>query len=90
MVEVIYHTEKRARKDYTCDLYEDFREVNLPNDLTEAEQQAVAIYSGKKGKILKGDLYVRQFNKFEGQPCTWRADKAMFDLFCKYKLLRDE
>ncbi len=86
MVQVIKQTEQRARRVYSCGLAEDFGEVQFPSGMTFSERRALVRYRQKKRKILKGEIYVRQFNKYEGDVYTWVADRDLFKIFCKYDL----
>lgn len=77
----------RARRSYDCDLAGFVGDVNFPRGMKFSEIRQLIIYQRNRRKILKGDTYVRQFNILEGDTYTWRANKAIWDIFCKYDLL---
>lgn len=37
-------------------------------------------------RIYPGQLYQRQFNKYDGQVYYWRMKKDLYDIACKYEL----
>lgn len=86
-VQVIHQGVHKARKTYECGLAEFFGDVEFPRGMKFSEIRQLVVYRRSRKKILKGDTYIRQFNIYEGDTYTWRANKAIFDIFCKYDLL---
>lgn len=88
MIEVISHTEQTARKDYHDDLRDIFDYGWRPIGMTISERRTWIKYRDRRG-IKKGDKYVRQFNKMDGDTYTWRAWEPMYKIFSKYDWFPD-
>lgn len=86
MARVISQTEQKARKDYVCDLGETVGDTEFPKGMTFAERRILVRYQQKRRRILKGEMYIRQFNELEGDTYTFIMDKGMYEIFCKYDL----
>jgi hypothetical protein len=99
MVEVISSTEHKAKKVYNDDCWEFISEwigegcpvgtIKKPEKITFSEARMLVKYRRdykSAGKIQIGQVYVRQFNKYEGDAYTWRAKKELYELACKYDL----
>ena len=89
MPRIIKQTEPRARKDYSCNLAESAGEIDWPTGMTFSEIRSLVIYQNKGRKILKGEIYICQFNEWEGQVYQFKMDKSIFEIFCKYRLFPD-
>lgn len=89
MIEIIYESTPSAKKNYNCHacyfLFEDdwWREKIK---MTFSEYRAIIIAKRHKYKILKGERYIRQFNKKFGDTWTFRAIPAIHEICCKYKI----
>ncbi len=87
-VEVLHDSTQKARKQYNCDLAWFINDIEFePGKLSFSELRTLAEYKANNKKILKGDFYVRQFNKQEGDTYTFRAKKDVWDLLAKHDLL---
>ena len=86
-IEIIHESRPIARKNYHCDacnfLFE-FDPCEL--GLTFAEKREVVKARQKRYKILKGERYIRQFNKDGGDAWTFRAIPAIDKICQKYDL----
>jgi hypothetical protein len=95
-VQVIHQQTLKARKDHYDDGWEYVHEwilggCNLPmgKKMTFSEMRLVVGY--RKGelignKILKGQLYRRQFNCMDGQTYTFKLKEDFYNLAVKYDL----
>lgn len=97
-VEVINHGQFVARKKYSDDGWEDvFNWVDAgmwtgdKPELTFEEKLSIAcmVKTGSRHIIEKGELYIRQFNKMEGDTYTWRTKKVFYDLIVRYDLFAE-
>ena len=102
MIDVISNTTQKAKKEYYDDAWDFIQEWisggcwvhgernNSPRKhITFTEGRFLAkVRRGeiKGSKILVGQEYVRQFNKYEGDTYTWRTKKEFYDLASKYDL----
>jgi hypothetical protein len=86
-VEVIRQTEHRSRIDRHCNASEFIGDIDFPRGMTFSELRSLSIYQKNKHKILKGEIYISQFNKYEGDVYTWNCKKDIFKILCKYNLL---
>lgn len=86
-ITVIHSSTQKAKKEYECGLAEHVGEVEFPRGKMKfGEIRSLVIYHRNKRRIKPGDLYVRQFNEYEGDTYTWRGKKDIYDLLCKYDL----
>lgn len=87
MVECIRSSVSRSKIERPCDLSEHVGNIDFPRDvLSFGEIRILVSYHRNKRRIMPGELYVRQFNKYEGDAYTWIAHKGIFDLLCRHKL----
>jgi hypothetical protein len=86
-ITVIRQSEHRSKKERYCGLSEHVGEVDFPRGkLSFSEIKSLVIYQRNKRKIMPGDIYVSQFNKYEGETYTWLAKKDIYNLLCKHDL----
>jgi len=87
MVECIRSTVSRSKKERYCDLSEHVGNIDFPRGkLSFTELRTLSIYHRNKRRIMLGDLYVSQFNKYQGDHYTWRAHKGIYDLLNRHGL----
>ena len=88
MVEIIHESEPIARKEYSCMACAFLFELDDPCELglTFKEKREVVKARQKKCKILKGEKYIRQFNKADGDTYSFRAIPAIHKICLKYDL----
>ena len=88
MIEVISETTPKARKEYDCEACDWFGEtaINSQGEFSVSELRIIALAKRHKGKIQKGDKYLKQVNKYEGSVYTFRAIPEMHKLCLKYGL----
>lgn len=89
LVTVICQTTHKARKAFVCGLAEHAGEVHWPRGMAFSELRSLVTYQRNKRRVVPGDTYVRQFNEYEGDTYVWKARKDIFEIFCKYGLLRE-
>lgn len=86
-IEIIHESRPKARKDYRCDACTFLFEIDpCELGLTFSEKREVVKARQKRYKILKGEIYVRQFNKDGGDTWTFRAIPAIHDICIKHDL----
>ena len=86
MVEVIHSSEPIARKDYPCEASYFIREGGTLDYMTFSEKRVFARAKSQAFKIIKGQKYMRQFNKYEGDTYTFRAIPEVHSICAKYDL----
>lgn len=94
--QIIHKSVTKARKEYPDDGWEDIQnwngwsEKNTQRPLPFSERRMLVKYTRQKGnkghRILKGEIYERQFNSYEGDTYVWRTKKVFYDFLCKYDL----
>lgn len=85
MIEVIYEQTVTARKDHRCMACEFLLQVhNLHGRLTPEEERAVSRAWADGWKIKKGQEYIRQVNKHEGDVYTFKARPDIHGICLKY------
>ncbi len=87
-VEILSETNPVARKEHDCLACDWLNKSGYANeaDLTPSEWQAYQLAESDCFKIKKGDIYVRQNNKFDGEVYTFKAIPAIHDICIKYDL----
>jgi len=97
-IEVISSKIVTARKEYYDDAWEfisdfihDGCDTSLYPDkpLSFSEKRALVYYRNNRregARIMPGQLYKRQFNKYEGEAYTFRTKQLFFELCCRYEL----
>lgn len=92
MIESISHKIVKARKEYTCELWEHIKELTEGqyDKFTFSELKVLAKYKEAKGKIATGELHVCQVNKYEGLIYNWRANEDVFKMLNDKNLLPDD
>ncbi len=86
--EVLHQSITKARKQYDCDLAWFIYDIEFSHcKMSFSELRILAEYKINNKKIMKGDIYIRQFNKKDGDVFTFRAKKDVWDLLNKYDLL---
>lgn len=93
-VELSRQTEPKARREYSCDCYEQIIQEWVSNGCWLDKGRKVSfgdlrklIIAKREGfKILKGTTYINQRNLYDGQFYTWRSRKDLFEIACKYNL----
>ena len=89
-IEIIHESRSKARKNYYCDACNFLFESDpCELGLTFTEAREVVKARQKRYKILKGEIYVRQFNKDGGDTWTFRAIPAIDKICQKYDLYRE-
>jgi hypothetical protein len=88
MIEVIYDSKQKARKDYRDDSAEFVRDGldYLKEMATFSELRAIARLKANNWKILKGQVYTRQVNKVDGDVYTFRSLPEIAALCHKHQL----
>lgn len=88
MVETIWASNPVARRDYECEASLFLQEpiFDIMHELTFAQKRAIVIARSKGWKILKGEVYICQFNKQEGLTFTFRAIPAIHQICVQFKL----
>jgi hypothetical protein len=88
MIEVIRNSEPTARKEYSCDACTFLFELDDPCELglTYREKREVVKAKQKNYKILKGEKYIRQFNKMDGHTYDFKAIPSIHKICLKYNL----
>ncbi len=83
----------RAKKNHICNACECIR-WNLKDladiNLTFAEKRAVIQAKWDGWRILKGQMYLRQFNEFAGDVYTFKARLAIDSICRKYDLYPED
>lgn len=93
MVQVINSTNvKSARKNHNCSACEwllyggSFQDLADNYPLTYAEKRELVKAKQNKYEIQKGEPYLKQFNKNEGQVYYFKSIPAIHQICCKYNL----
>lgn len=98
MIQAIHRQTVKARKEYYDDGWEFIDEwirdgccvgsFSRPRKITFAEGRILVSHRRRlqPQKIFKGDIYERQFNEYDGDTFTFRMNKALFEIACKYDL----
>lgn len=87
-MQIIHESTPKARKDYTCDACI-FLQDNLTDTmyhLTFSEKREVVKARRAGWKILKGETYMRQFNRDGGDTWTFRGRPAIHAICLEYEL----
>lgn len=99
MNQVIFQSEQKAKKIYYDDLHEHMVEILRNIDwflkehnphTSDLEKVVKRLKSEKPWLIKKGELYVRQFNKIEGDTCVYKCSSIFYDFCIKYKCFPDD
>lgn len=95
-LEMIHHSEQKARKAYHDDGWEEIQEWRNGGYYTNRRPNKKAddydIHLIEKAmfnaphRIEKGDEYQRQFNKIDGDAGVWRTKSLFYNMFRKYDL----
>jgi len=91
-IEVIYNDVHKARKIYFDDGWEDINEWMRSGYYSfkkiEGMDQLILeeMADNQPSRIQPGQLYQRQFNKYEGDAEVWRTKKFFYEIMCKYDL----
>lgn len=87
-VEVLSETCPTARKEHKCGACEWLNNSGYANeeDLTNEEWEAYKLAEENNFKIKKGEKYIRQNNKFDGEIYTFKAIPAIHEICFKYDL----
>ena len=92
MIELIHKSNPIARKEYSCDACTFLFELDDPCELglTFYEKREIVKAIQKNYKILKGEKYIRQFNK-DGGNNTWtfRAIPSIHAICAKHDLYEE-
>lgn len=89
MIEVISDTKHVAQKDYKDDSAEFIIECMYSirsGLLTFSELRAIARLKANGWKIKKGQVYMKQFNKMDGDTYTFRSLPEIAAICHKYEL----
>ena len=89
-MEIIKSTTPKAKKKYACMASEFLRDAMgsiasmNPNYFGFSDEELASIEKAKANnwKILKGETYVYQFNKSDGDTYVFRAIPAIHDICC--------
>jgi hypothetical protein len=65
----------KARKDYWCDacIWIDETLCNFIDDLTFTEKRHLVVARRQKGRIIKGQIYIKTKGKWDGEFSVFRA-----------------
>lgn len=86
-IEIIHESQPVARKDYHCNACDFLFEIDpCELGLAFSEKREVVKARQKGYKILKGEKYIRQFNKDGGNTWTFRAIPAIHDICVSHNL----
>lgn len=87
-IEVIQHKELRARKEYDCQASDYLKEglQYVKGEISFSDLRIISKIQAENHKILKGQKYIKQFNKQDGLIYNWIARKDSYDLCVKYNL----
>jgi len=83
MVRIISQSTPVARKDHSCMACESINDQGCEG-LSFADLRKVVEAKKNGFKVKKGDIYVRQFNEFEGRTYTFIAIPAMHEICLEY------
>ena len=73
-VEILSQSTQKANKDYHCDASEWLMNNGFGYcDFSFSEKRVIAKARRNKYRITKGDMYLKQNNKFSGEIYTFRA-----------------
>lgn len=93
---VISETVHKARKIHTDDGWEEIynwaqNNFGCNSVVHELDKQAAKQYLARKNSyhIHIGDVYVRQFNKYDGDIYIFKMNKEMYELAVKYELFQE-
>ena len=87
MIEVLSESKPKARKNYDC-MASEFILNNGVDGMGFTRPELRSISKARKNgyKILKGEIYMRQNNKFDGELYTFKAIPAIAEICFKYDL----
>lgn len=87
-LEILSETTPVANKDHECDACEWLNNSGYANegDLTEGEWKDYQLAESNGFKVKKGEKYVKQNNKFDGDIYTFKAIPAIHNICLKYDL----
>lgn len=91
MITVIHQYKYKARKNYNCDACNNLFESDICDlGLTFTEYRSVVKAKQNNSRILKGETYLRQFNRDDSNN-TWvfRAIPEIHEICIKYKLYEE-
>ena len=80
---------RKARKQYdcmACEWLDSMPRYELGEFLSYREARAFVRAREKKFKILKGEKYIHQTRKFEGQLYSFRAIPEIHEICLKYEI----
>ncbi|WP_188051726.1 hypothetical protein [Flavobacterium sp. GP15] len=86
---------KKSQKDYHCNGCETILEGGSFNQfcenvkLTFSEKRALVLAKENNYKIIKGNGYLKQFNKQDGETYVFRSIPEIHKICCKYDLYTD-
>ena len=88
MIELIHESTPIARKEYSCNACDFLFEIDFWSELnlTFSDYREIVKARQHNYKILKGERYIRQFNKAEGHTYTFRAIPAIHRICVKLNL----
>ena len=90
MITIIHESTQKARKDYYCNACEFLLEGDNVCELglTFSEYRSIVKAKQNGYKILKGEIYLRQYNSDETSKDTWvyRAIPEIHKICLKYDL----
>ena len=87
MIEVLSESTPKARKDYDCMACEFILNNGVQGmGFTRPELRTISKARANSYKILKGEVYMCQNNKFDGRLYTFKAIPAIAEICFKYDL----
>lgn len=87
MIEVLSESTPKARKDHDCMACEFILNNGVDGmGFTRTELRVISKARKNGWKILKGDVYMRQNNKFDGELYTFKAIPEIAEICFKYDL----
>ena len=84
-IELIREENPRARKEYNCDASAAlFDEYVYPDDF-EGEEISILLETHSNNSVIKkGDIYIKQINKMNGELYVFRCRPEVLPIYFKY------
>lgn len=88
MTDLIRESFPKAKKEYVCNAFEwlDNQVYFITDEMTSEEKRIYEEVSKRKGKIQKGERYIKQIGIYEGEFSTFRAIPEIHEICLKYNL----
>ena len=86
---IIHQSTQKANKNYICDACNFLFSYSNYDGFTFTEKRAVVKARTNRQKILKGEMYIRQFNTDGGNTWTFRAIPEIHKICINHELYWD-